>query len=75
MHHTSLNRKYKTPKNEQRGKRLNEIQSLWLKTQIVGRVLDRNEDTKEIMKMTQLKSLGQLKDKSLLRTTLIYFQQ
>ena len=75
MHHTSLNRKYKTPKNEQRGKRLNEIQSLWLKTQIVGRVLDRNEDTKEIMKMTQLKSLGQLKDKSLWRTTLIYFQQ
>ena len=58
MHPTSLSRKYRTPKNEQRGKRFNEIQSLWLKTQMVGRVLERNEDMKQIMKMTQLKSLG-----------------
>ena len=40
---TCLSQKYRTPKNEQREKRLNEIQALWLKTQIVGRVLDEKK--------------------------------
>ena len=32
MHPTSLSQKYRTPKNEQREQRLNEIQAVWLKT-------------------------------------------
>ena len=40
---------------------MNELQPLWMKNQMVGRVYERNEGTKKMMKMTQLKSMGAYK--------------
>ena len=46
---TCLSRKYRTPKNEQRGQRLNEMQALCLKTQIVGSVLDEKKKSTQCL--------------------------